>query len=102
MRVLFINTTDTSGGAAVIIQRLIKGLEQTHHAKNLLLVKAKDGTDPETKKILENSTQIFTEKIIDRLTRPAGMLYQFFPFSSKKILEAAKTFQPDIINLHNA
>jgi glycosyltransferase involved in cell wall biosynthesis len=101
MRILFINTTDLSGGAAVIIQRMMSGFQQYYHTENYLLVKTKKGNADNTAQILTNSPQIIIEKITDRISRKVGLLYQFFPFSSKKILDLAKSFQPDIINLHN-
>ena len=101
MRILFINTTDLSGGAAVIIQRMMKGFQEQYNTENRLLVKTKKGKADNTIQILHKTPQIIIEKIADRLSRQAGLLYQYFPFSSKKILEAAKSFKPDIISLHN-
>jgi glycosyltransferase involved in cell wall biosynthesis len=97
MRILYINTTDIAGGAAVIMQRLVNGFDEQH----LILVRDKKGNSPATKKILANIFEINAEKIIDRITRPLGLLYQFFPFSSRRILAEAMAFKPDIINLHN-
>lgn len=102
MRILFINTTDIAGGAAVVMQRLMHGLETQYATENSLLVKQQQGKDPVTKKILDSKSQIITEKIIDRVSRPLGLLYQSFPFSSRSILNAARNFRPDIINLHNS
>jgi len=101
MRILFINTLDESGGAAIITQRLMNGLREMYNTENHLLVKTKEGTAQNTAQILTSGMPVISEKIIDRVTRSLGLLYQFFPFSSRKILEAAKTFQPDVINLHN-
>lgn len=101
MRILFINTTDTTGGAAIAMQRLMKGLNEHYETKNFLLVKTKSGTAENTQCILTNKGEIIAEKLIDKVSRPAGLLYQAFPFSSRNILKAAKTFKPDIINLHN-
>lgn len=102
MRILFINTTDIAGGAAVVMQRLMQGLNHAYATENALLVKIKQGSDPATKKILHSAPQIIAEKIIDRISRPLGMLYQYFPFSSHHILSAARNFKPGIINLHNS
>jgi glycosyltransferase involved in cell wall biosynthesis len=101
MRILFINTTDCKGGAAIVVQRLSKGLEEYFSAETSLLVKTKQGTDPGTHQILNRLPPVIFEKITDRLTRPFGLLYQFFPFSSRKIIEITQSFKPDIINLHN-
>lgn len=101
MRILYINTTDIAGGAAVVMQRLMHGLQQQYKAEQMLLVKTKQGDAATTKSILHNKFEIYSEKIIDRISRPLGLLYQSFPFSSRSILTAAKTFKPDVINLHN-
>ncbi len=101
MKILFINTTDLSGGAAVMMQRMMKGLEQQFHTENHLIVKTKKGAASNTVQILNRTHEIIVEKITDRVSRQVGLLYQFFPFSSKKILSLAKSFDPDIINLHN-
>jgi glycosyltransferase involved in cell wall biosynthesis len=101
MRILFLNTTDTVGGAAVVMQRLMKKLKEYYGTENRLLVKTKKGDSPDTRKILLNESKIIAEKIIDRVTRPLGLLYQSFPFSSRSILSAIRSYKPDIINLHN-
>jgi glycosyltransferase involved in cell wall biosynthesis len=99
MRILFINTSDIAGGAAVVMQRLIQGLAQQYATEHLVLVRDKQGDT--AKAILTSSFEKNTEKIIDRITRPLGLLYQFFPFSSQRMLAAARSFKPDVINIHN-
>lgn len=101
MRILFINTEDSNGGAAVVTRRLMTGLHNKYGTENNLLVKLKRSPDSNTKVILSSKYEILAEKIIDRLSRKSGALYQYFPFSSPKILTAATSFKPDIINLHN-
>jgi glycosyltransferase involved in cell wall biosynthesis len=101
MRILFINTVDQGGGAAIVMQRLIKGLIQSYATENLVLVKEKKGCSQDTLPLLTNPAQIISEKIIDRLTRKTGLLYQFFPFSSNRLVNVARSFRPHIINLHN-
>jgi len=101
MRILFINTMDDKGGAAVIMQRLMKGLSSQYGTENHLLVKMKGGNAADTEQLLTHRFPVLVEKMIDRVSRPAGLLYQFFPFSSQKLLAGAKSFKPDIINLHN-
>ena len=101
MRILFINTVDTSGGAAIVMQRLMKGLENSYNTENIVLVKEKKGVAGNTSALLTKGLQIGIEKIIDRLTRQAGLLYQYFPFSSKEILQVARSFEPNVISLHN-
>lgn len=101
MRVAFINTLDTSGGAAIVTQRLMRKLHEMYNSENYLLVKEKKGNTNDTHQILNSQIEINAEKIIERISRPLGLLYQFFPFSSASILKAVRSFRPDIINLHN-
>src|SRR6187399_594420 len=101
MRILFINTIDKVGGAAVVMQRLKSGLHEYYGTENRLLVKTKKGRSEDTTAILSNKSEIIIEKIIDRVTRPLGLLYQAFPFSSRNILSVIRSYKPDIINLHN-
>jgi glycosyltransferase involved in cell wall biosynthesis len=101
MRILFINTTDTAGGAAVVMQRLLLGLGQQYGTEHMILVRNKKSNAANTHAILHNRFEINTEKILDHITRPLGLLYQFFPFSSRRLLAAARSFKPDVINLHN-
>jgi glycosyltransferase involved in cell wall biosynthesis len=101
MRILFINTVDTSGGAAIVMQRLMKGLENTYNTESIVLVKEKKGVALNTSSVLTKGLQIAIEKIIDRLTRQTGLLYQYFPFSSGKIIQIARSFEPNVISLHN-
>ena len=76
MRILFINTTDITGGAAVVMQRLAHGLGEQHGTENLILVRNKSGNAAHTKAILNNKLEINAEKIFDRITRPLGLLYR--------------------------
>ncbi|MEO8764195.1 MAG: glycosyltransferase [Ginsengibacter sp.] len=101
MRIAFINTLDTSGGAAVVTQRLMKKLAEVYSTENLLLVKKKKGHTPDARQLLNSQIEIIAEKIIERTTRPLGLLYQSFPFSSRSILKNIRAFKPDVINLHN-
>jgi glycosyltransferase involved in cell wall biosynthesis len=101
MRIAFINTFDINGGAAVVTWRLMKKLQEIYSAENYLLVKKKKGNANNTHQILNSQFEINVEKIIERSTRPLGLLYQFLPFSSRSILTAIRAFKPDIINLHN-
>lgn len=101
MRILFINTTDIQGGAAVVVQRLRKGLHRDFAVEDRLVVKIKTSDDDHTHQVLRSTWQAYSEKVIDKLTKTAGLLYQSFPFSSHRILEEVQDFQPDIIHLHN-
>lgn len=101
MRIAFINTLDTSGGAAIVAQRLMKELQEVYNTENCLLVKKKTGKANNSRQILTSQIQINTEKVIEKISRPLGLLYQYFPFSSRSLIRSIKTFKPDVINLHN-
>ena len=101
MKILFINTEDSNGGAAVVMRRIMTGLEKKYATQNRLIVKIKRGKAGNTEAILTGKFEIYSEKIIDRLSRSIGALYQYFPFSSKRILATVNSFRPDVINLHN-
>ena len=101
MRILYINTTDVSGGAAVVMQRLMRGLHEKYGTENRLLVKEKQGSSPATEAILSGKAEIILEKALNRIGHLTGLLYQSFPFSSSNILKFTRQYKPDIINLHN-
>lgn len=101
MRVLFINTTDVSGGAAIAACRLMKGLEQYHNTENFFLVRYQKGNLPFTETTISSFFQKVVERLVDKLANAAGFQYLFYPFSSGKILKYAEKVKPDIISLHN-
>lgn len=101
MRVLFINTTDVNGGAAIAAGRLMKGLEQYHNTENFFLVRYQKGSLPLTETTISSFFEKVVERSVDKLANAAGMQYLFYPFSSSKILKYAKALKPDIISLHN-
>ncbi|HEX2606577.1 MAG TPA: glycosyltransferase [Flavisolibacter sp.] len=100
MRVLFINTTDTKGGAAIIAMRLMYSLEKYYDVKNFYLVRYQKGTIKSTS---TNSSRVgkLLEKIISKITDKLGLQYLFFPISSRNIIRYAKLVKPDVISLHN-
>jgi len=85
----------------VVTRRIMSGLENQYATQNRLIVKIKRGNSNDTDAILKGKFEIYSEKIIDRISRSIGALYQYFPFSSRKILSIAKSLAPDVINLHN-
>jgi glycosyltransferase involved in cell wall biosynthesis len=101
MKVLYLNTTDVSGGAAVIVQRLMRTLESNYMVESRMLVRNKFSDNHNTAALLSGRFSIITEKILDRITRRVGLLYQTFPFSSKNLIKLANDFHPDVISLHN-
>lgn len=85
----------------MVLQRLRKGLDSEYSIEHRLLVKIKSSAEDNTHQVLSSNWQKLTEKVIDKLTKTAGLLYQSFPFSSRRILEEVRDFRPDIIHLHN-
>jgi glycosyltransferase involved in cell wall biosynthesis len=101
MRILFINTFDVKGGAAIIASRLMKGLAQYHHTENFYLVRFKKGQDPRTEVTISSLFEKLVERSLNQLTDLMGLQYLYYPFSSSKILSHAREIRPDIISLHN-
>jgi glycosyltransferase involved in cell wall biosynthesis len=101
MKVLFINTTDISGGAAIAAYRLAKGLKSYCSTNNYFLVAEKKSQDKNVFQTTANQLQRFTERIVGKITNIFGMQYQWFPFSTNTILKATLDLKPDIISLHN-
>lgn len=107
MKILFINTYDTLGGAAIAATRLNKGLQKHFSTENYALVGQKESDDPavfgtRTHRIeAVGSMKTAIESLVDAVFNKLGYQYQYFPFSSPYILKKAKSLSPDIISLHN-
>jgi glycosyltransferase involved in cell wall biosynthesis len=101
MRILFINTQDTKGGAAIVVDRLRKVLFQNHEAETSLVVGSKF-SDREDVLVTRQGGGEKWEKTLHRLTNVLGLQYQYFPVSSRAILGQVRKFKPDIISLHNS
>jgi len=107
MRILFINTADSGGGAAIAASRLDRGLENFYRTENYWIVGQKNRDDPHifstrghrSQAVME--TKAYIELIFNKTFNRLGLLYQFFPFSSGYILRKARSLQPDLISLHN-
>ena len=101
MKLLTINTSDRSGGAAVAASRLLDGLARFHGVDNYLLVGQKTSPDPRVIWTRASKAQHYFEFGLDVLTNAVGLQYQFFPFSSRAIIRAAGDIRPDLIYLRN-
>jgi glycosyltransferase involved in cell wall biosynthesis len=100
MRVLFINTYDIGGGAAVVAARLGQALNSLYGTENFYLagtLRAASGNTAVTR----GKVGLFVEKILDRVLSAVGAQYVFFPFSSLAIVDYIRTVKPDVINIHN-
>lgn len=100
MRVLFINTFEKRGGAAIVAGRLQYVLEAQHHAECFSCVAYKSTDNPRTLPT-RGKTGALVEKVIDRVFNKVGLQYQFFPFSSASIRAEVRALKPDVISLHN-
>jgi len=100
MRVLFINTNDKRGGAAIAANRLKHVLVRDYQAECFSLVaygdKDASGIYP-----LRNKATQKAERALDIVSSKVGLQYQFFPFSSLAIRAGIRRLKPDVISLHN-
>jgi glycosyltransferase involved in cell wall biosynthesis len=101
MKVLFINTYDFRGGAAIIAYRLMKNLEKNYKAECFYIVAFKTLDDQNIFRSRPNRIAAFIEKAINKCLNVIGLQYFFLPVSSSTILKIAKHIKPDIISLHN-
>jgi glycosyltransferase involved in cell wall biosynthesis len=101
MRILFINTQDKKGGAAIVVDRLRKVLYENHKAETLLVVGNKFSNDMEVV-ATRHGVGAQVEKTLHRITNALGLQYQYFPISASTILNEIKKFRPDVISLHNS
>jgi glycosyltransferase involved in cell wall biosynthesis len=107
MKILFINTVDTEGGAAIAAYRLNKELEKSYGTENCMIVGKKVSNDAnvfathEHKSDTVRETKTFIEFLLNKIFNKLGLQYRCFPFSSRAIMKKARAFKPDIISLHN-
>jgi glycosyltransferase involved in cell wall biosynthesis len=101
VKILFINSQDISGGAAIAASRLATGLRRHYQTENYFLVGKKSSYDQLTFQTTTNEYQTYVERLIDMAFNRLGLLYQCFPFSSPNILKMAREIKPDVISLHN-
>ncbi|MBF0442345.1 MAG: glycosyltransferase [Oligoflexales bacterium] len=101
MKILFINTNDSLGGAAVAVTRLRQSLGRNFGSQTHLLVKNRASNDPLVYCTTSSRTAWLTERLVDKISSKVGLLYQYFPFSPEFILKKASELAPDAINLHN-
>ncbi len=101
MKILFINSSDKTGGASTVAFRLHLALKKIFNTNNYFIVGNKTLNHDFISSTRKNKLEIFIEKIIDRISSKLGFQYQFFPISSYRILLHARKIKPDLISLHN-
>ena len=100
MKVLFINTADIKGGAALLADSIVELLTKKYGLEISFLVSEKFSNKNNV--IATRSKSIwFLEKCFNKLAESFGFQYYLLPFSSSKILKYASVFKPDLIHLHN-
>lgn len=100
MRVLFINTQDIKGGAAIVVERLRTVLERNYQIETSLMVGNKLSARLDIQ-VTRTHGQQTIEKAIHKISNVMGMQYQYFPFSSKAILQYVQEYKPDVVSIHN-
>ena len=100
MKVLFINTADIKGGAALLADSIAKLLIKKYDLKITFLVSEKF-SDKKNVLVTRSKPVWFLEKCFNKLAESFGFQYYFLPISSSKILKYASVFKPDLIHLHN-
>jgi len=102
MRILVINQSDLSGGAAIAAFRLCKGLERLYgDVETFFLVGLKISSEPNVFCTRKNFVEHYIEMLVNRVTNMLGFQYFWFPFSTKRILQHVKKVKPHIIYLCN-
>ena len=100
MKILFINTADITGGAALLADSLAESLSSRYGVETSFLVSEKFSNK---KNVIQTRSKPlwFMEKCFDKFLSLFGFQYCFIPLSSNKILKEAKKTAPDIIHIHN-
>ena len=102
MRILVINQSDLSGGAAIAASRLCKGLEQLYgDVETFFSVGLKLSSDPNVFCTRKNFVEQYVEMLVNRVTSMLGLQYFWFPFSTTRILRQVRKVKPHIIYLRN-
>lgn len=106
MKILILNTSDKSGGAAIACYRLFCGLKNSKKDNVKLLVKNKISDDVDaltesslTKKILSQIKSVLDELLVKFIKTENKILHSPAVFSSLDF-DKIKEFDPDVIYLH--
>lgn len=100
MKVLFINTADTVGGAASVASEIIDGIGKMYGVETLFIVSEKYSDKNNVFSSREKGLWL-AEKSFSKIASWLGLQYLKVPFSSRNILKKAEDFKPDIIHIHN-
>ena len=92
MKILFINISDTRGGAAISMWRIGNELSRQFNTTNLFLVRSKYS---DSKNVIVTKGN----RILNIIFNAFGLQYKFLP-RSRRIIKLAKKFNPDVISLN--
>lgn len=101
MKILFINTFDNSGGAAIVAYRLHQDLFLEYKTENYFVVGSKRTKDSNVFSTKRNIFEKIIEILINRLFNFLGFQYYYIPISAKRLIKYIKQIKPDVINIHN-
>ncbi len=99
MRILFINKSDSGGGAATAMMRVAEGLTK-RGAEIFFIVAKKQSTSPRVYATRGRYGWLI-EEAIERIGRRFGYDAAWFPFSGRAIPIIARALNPDVIILNN-
>lgn len=97
MRVLFINTVYGQGSTGRIVADLGKMLEENGHEFKVAFGRGDKGSDPHCYRI-GNDLDMYIHAGLSRITDRAGF---YSKTATRKLVEYIKSYNPDIIHLHN-
>jgi len=100
MKIVFINKSDSGGGAAIAAQRILKCLGRHHQTDNHFIV-AKQRLQAPHIYGTRKKWGWMMESAIDLVSRALGFQSQWFPISGAFIQKAVQDIRPDVISLHN-
>jgi len=100
MKIVFINKSDSGGGAAIAAHRILKCLQHHHQTENHFVV-AKQGLNEPYIHRTREKWGWYVESGIDLVSRALGFQAQWFPLSGAFIRKVVRDIRPDIISLHN-
>lgn len=102
-KILYINTSDKVGGAAIACDRLRVSLRRIGEVKDISIVHQKSGNEANVISAASMVRKKYrrTEAWIKNKVSMTGYQYRFMPFTHRAVLAQAREFKPHVINIHN-
>lgn len=102
MKILFVNSLDIVGGAAIAAWRLADSLEKYCGTENHFLVATKKSVAANVHEVTPASkVPRLIDAYIVKYSNAIGLQYLWIPFVAHNILAMTKKIRPDVISLHN-